>query len=114
MSAGGLHQPGTSGRPRYTRLKQTQMRGRILEISTPFPDRAMSFLKAAQRRGELPLDEVALYGAQIHAVLPAAEGYRGAIRQALEAADIPITSLEWIKPTLEDAFISIVSAQALK
>lgn len=92
------------------RLKQTQMRGRILEISTPFPDRVMSFLKALQQRGEMPLDEVALYGAQIHAVLPAAGGYREAIRQGLEVAAIPITSLEWIEPTLEDVFISVVSA----
>jgi ABC-2 type transport system ATP-binding protein len=93
------------------RLKQTQMRGHILEISTPVPDRVMSFLKTVQQRGELPLEEVALYGAQIHAVLPAAEGYRGTIRQALEAAEMPITSLEWIEPTLEDVFISVVSAQ---
>jgi ABC-2 type transport system ATP-binding protein len=93
------------------RLKQTRMRGRVLEISSPAPDRVMSTLKAAQQKNELPLDEVALYGAQIHAVIPADEGYRDAIRQALEAADIPITSLEWIEPTLEDVFISAVSAE---
>ncbi len=92
------------------RLKQTQMRGRVLEISSPAPDRVMSVLKAAQQKDELPLDEVALYGAQIHAVIPADEQYRGAIRRALEAADIPVTSLEWIEPTLEDVFISAISA----
>ncbi len=91
------------------RLKQTQMRGRVLEISSPAADRVMSVLKAAQQNGDLPLDEVALYGAQIHAVIPADEGYRQAVHQTLEAADIPITSLEWIEPTLEDVFISAVS-----
>jgi hypothetical protein len=58
----------------------------------------------------LPLDEVALYGAQIHVVIPASEQYRAAIRRTLEAAGIPVTSLEWIEPTLEDVFISAVNA----
>jgi hypothetical protein len=53
--------------------------------------------------------EVALYGAQMHTVIPADEHYRIVIRQTLEVADIPITSLEWIEPTLEDVFISAIS-----
>lgn len=92
------------------RLKQTQMRGRVLEISSPLPDRVMSVLKAVQQKNELPLDEVALYGAQIHAVIPAAEEYRQAIGRILDTEKIPITSLAWIEPTLEDVFISAVSA----
>jgi ABC-2 type transport system ATP-binding protein len=92
------------------RLKQTQMRGRVLEISSTLPDRVMSTLKIAQQSGELPLDEVALYGAQIHAVIPDSEQYRDAVRRTLDENDIPITSLEWIEPTLEDVFISAVSA----
>jgi ABC-2 type transport system ATP-binding protein len=92
------------------RLKQTQMRGRVLEISSPLPDRVMSLLKAAQQSGELPLDEVALYGAQIHAVIPNSDQYREALRSALEANEITISSLEWIEPTLEDVFISAVNA----
>ena len=92
------------------RLKQTQMRGRVLEISSPVPDRVMSALRAAGQAGVLPLEEVALYGAQIHAVVPAGEGYRQDVRRALEAEHIPITSLEWIEPTLEDVFISAINA----
>lgn len=92
------------------RLKQTQMRGRVLEISSPAPDRAMSVLKSARQNGDIPLDEVALYGAQIHVVIPDSESYRDAIRRILEATNIPITKLEWIEPTLEDVFISAISA----
>jgi ABC-2 type transport system ATP-binding protein len=92
------------------RLKQTQMRGRVLEIGSPFPDQVMRALKAAQEMGDLLLDEVALYGAQIHAVIPAGEEYREAIRGILEAKGIAISSLEWIEPTLEDVFISAVNA----
>jgi ABC-2 type transport system ATP-binding protein len=91
------------------RLKQTQMRGRVLEISSPLPDRVMSVLKAAQQSGKLPLDEVALYGAQIHAVIPDSEQYRDAVHRTLAENDIPITALEWIEPTLEDVFISAVN-----
>jgi ABC-2 type transport system ATP-binding protein len=92
------------------RLKQAQMRGRVLEISSATPDRVMLVLKSAQQNGDMPLDEVALYGAQIHVVVPDSENYRNAIRRTLDDADIPITSLEWIEPTLEDVFISAVSA----
>jgi drug efflux transport system ATP-binding protein len=91
------------------RLKQTQMRGRVLELNSLAPDRAMSVLKSAQQNRDLPLDEVALYGAQIHAVVPNSESYREAIRRMLVAAQVPITSMEWVEPTLEDVFISAVN-----
>lgn len=96
------------------RLKETQMRGRVLEISSPLPDRVMSVLKAVQQNKDLPLDEVALYGAQIHVVIPAGEEYRTAVRRILDAEEIPINSLEWIEPTLEDVFISAVSARYIE
>jgi hypothetical protein len=56
------------------------------------------------------MDEVALYGAQIHAVLGGTEQDRASIRAILDAEQIPITSLEWIEPTLEDVFISAVNS----
>jgi ABC-2 type transport system ATP-binding protein len=92
------------------RLKQTQMRGRVLEINSPAPDQVMLTLKAAQQKEELLLDEVALYGAQIHAVVLAEQAYLQVIRRTLEDAGVPILSLEWIEPTLEDVFISAVNA----
>jgi ABC-2 type transport system ATP-binding protein len=91
-------------------LKQTQMRGRVLEINSPVPDQVMLVLKAALQKGDLLLDEVALYGAQIHAVVLARGEYREVIWQTLENAGVPITSMEWIEPTLEDVFISSVNA----
>jgi ABC-2 type transport system ATP-binding protein len=93
-----------------SRLKQTQMRGQVLEINVPDPDRAMHTLKAAQQGGQVALDEVALYGAQIHAVVPDAQGYKEVIRNLLTAEHIQVNSLEWIAPTLEDVFISSVTA----
>ena len=95
------------------RLKQTQMHGRVLEISSPTPDRVITALKSAQQNQTMPLDEVALYGAQIHAVIPDAEQHRDTVRKILEAEAIPVTSLKWIEPTLEDVFISAVNRQHL-
>jgi len=92
------------------RLKSTQMRGQVLEIKVPHPDLAMRTLKAAQQSGQVVLDEVALYGAQIHAVVPDAQKYKGIIRALLEAENIEASAIEWIAPTLEDVFISAVNA----
>ncbi len=93
-------------------LKQTQMRGEVLEIGVSNPDAAMRILKAAQQNRQIPLDEVALYGAQIHAVVSSAEAYQEAIRSSLSGAGIQVNSIERIAPTLEDVFISSVNAPA--
>jgi ABC-2 type transport system ATP-binding protein len=89
-------------------LKRTTMRGQVLEINTPEPERALRALKAAQASGRFPLEEVALYGAQVHAVAPVAEEARQPLREILEAEGIPVRGIEWIAPTLEDVFISAV------
>src|SRR5450759_146652 len=91
------------------RLKQAQMRGQALEINSPAPYQVMRTLKAAQQTGAMPLDEVALYGAQIHAVIPNAQEYEKVVRRLLDAAGVPVTGIEWIAPTLEDVFISAVT-----
>jgi ABC-2 type transport system ATP-binding protein len=92
-----------------SRLKQTQMRGQVLEISASTPDTVMRILKAAQHSGQLLLDEVALYGAQVHAVVPDAEEYQDLILELLDAENVEVTSIQWIAPTLEDVFISSVT-----
>ena len=91
------------------RLKQTRMRGEVLEIGVSNPDAAMRILKAEQPRGRIPLDQVALYGAQLHAVVPSARAYREAIQTVLTVQGIQVHSIEWIAPTLEDVFISAVN-----
>jgi ABC-2 type transport system ATP-binding protein len=93
------------------RLKQTQMHGDLLEITVSNPDSAMRVLKTAQQSGRLPLDEVALYGAQIHVVTPSAKTYKEAIRELLAGEGFEVRSIEWIAPTLEDVFISSVNAK---
>jgi ABC-2 type transport system ATP-binding protein len=91
------------------RLKRTQMRGQVLEIAVSGTDVAMRILKAAQQSGEIPLGEVALYGAQIHAVVPNAEKLKQVIRALLADQGVQVRSIDWIAPTLEDVFISSVN-----
>jgi ABC-2 type transport system ATP-binding protein len=90
------------------RLKETQMRGQVLEISAPVPDQVMRVLKMAQAAGLLPLEEVALYGAQVHVVVPHAEEFKGPVAAHLAQNGVEVTGIEWIAPTLEDVFISAV------
>jgi ABC-2 type transport system ATP-binding protein len=91
------------------RLKETQMRGQVLEIDCADSDAAMRALRAARASGELPFAEIALYGAQIHAVVPDARAWREPVRELLQAQGIAVRSIDWIAPSLEDVFISTVS-----
>jgi ABC-2 type transport system ATP-binding protein len=91
------------------RLKETQMRGQVLEINTGDPERAMRVLQAAQQAGRVAFDEVALYGAQIHVVVPAAQEYQEVVRRLLADENIPVNGVQWIAPTLEDVFTSSVN-----
>jgi ABC-2 type transport system ATP-binding protein len=89
-------------------LKESQMRGQVLEIRAPNPDQVMRVLKSAQATQALPLDEVALYGALVHAVVPTADEFKGPIWAYLSQRQVEVYDIAWIAPTLEDVFISAV------
>ena len=90
-------------------LKRTQMRGHVLELDCgPDSEAAIRVLRAARESGRLDLDEIALYGAQIHAIVPDARTYRDRVIDLLQSAHIQVRAIDWIAPTLEDVFISAV------
>jgi ABC-2 type transport system ATP-binding protein len=93
------------------RLKRTQMRGHVLEIDCADSEAAMRVLQAAKQAERLPLNEVALYGAQIHAVVPDAETFKEPVADLLTEQGIVVNSVAWIAPTLEDVFISSVKGR---
>jgi ABC-2 type transport system ATP-binding protein len=95
-------------------LKASGMRGDVLEISSPTPARAVRALQEARARGALACEEIALYGAQIHVVVPQATAARPAVMKLLTAAQIQVRGIEWIAPTLEDVFISTVQAERMQ
>ncbi len=93
-------------------LKRTVMRGHVLEVDAPDSQAATRALMQARDEGRFPLDEVALYGAQIHVVVPEATRYADAITVYLQDRGIVVRSISWIAPTLEDVFISAVTDPA--
>jgi ABC-2 type transport system ATP-binding protein len=104
-------------------LKRTQMRGHVLEINCAADaagtdsEAALRALQEAKASGTLDLNEVALYGAQVHVVVPQAQAWderhhaRQQVIDLLYQAGIAVRSADWIAPTLEDVFVSSVKAR---
>ncbi len=86
-------------------LKQTQMRGQVLEIDCDQPALAVPALRAMGI-----FEEVALYGALIHAVAPDVEMLKPQIRDLLEREGMRVRTMDAIAPSLEDVFISSIRA----
>lgn len=84
-------------------IKETGMRGEVLEIDCDRPDRAIPAL-----RGMGLFDEVALYGSLIHVVAAGVAAHRPEIEAVLHEAGVEVRSLDLIPPSLEDVFISTV------
>jgi len=84
-------------------IKQNQMHGQVLEIDCTRPDLAIRIL-----RGMGLFEEVALYGAQIHAVVEEAASHGPEISRKLAETGIQIRSMAIVPPSLEDVFISSV------
>jgi hypothetical protein len=79
------------------------MRGQVLEIDCEKPDLA---IPALRRMGVF--EEVALYGALVHAVAPDMELLRADIASVLESEGAVVRTMDVIAPSLEDVFISSV------
>ncbi len=94
------------GSPQH--IKETMMRGQVLELTPDDAARAVAVLRRAQQEGLLPLEEVALYGMQIHLIGPQLEQHIGAIENLLRREGVTPGPLTVIAPSLEDVFISCV------
>jgi ABC-2 type transport system ATP-binding protein len=88
-------------------IKETKMRGQVLEIDCDDPALAIPAL-----RGMDAFEEVALYGALIHAVAPEVKVLMPRIEEALQRAGVSVRTMDVIVPSLEDVFISSVRAPA--
>jgi ABC-2 type transport system ATP-binding protein len=94
-------------------LKRTRMRGQVLEIACgPCGGEAVvRVLEAAKQHGTLDVDEIALYGAQVHVIVPDAKTWAGPIVELVKRQGIVVDSVQQIAPTLEDVFISLVQTR---
>ena len=79
------------------------MRGQVLEIDCNKPQLAIPALREMGA-----FEEVALYGALIHAVAPDVETLRPQIEQVLHQRGVRVDTMDIIVPSLEDVFISSV------
>jgi len=89
-------------------LKAKRMRGQVLEVVSADAEGTVRALRQAHAAGMLELDEVALYGAQVHVVSPNADQSKVLIASALADAGIALSSMQRVAPSLEDVFISSV------
>jgi ABC-2 type transport system ATP-binding protein len=89
-------------------LKVTLMAGQVIEISPDNPPEAMRLLKLAHTEGRLAVDDVALYGAQIHVVAKDAQAVMDSIAAVLQSGGVQAEPLDVIAPSLEDVFLSCI------
>lgn len=88
-------------------IKTREMTGEVLEIDCDRPNAAIAAL-----RGMDVFDEVALYGAQIHAVARGVDRQRDRIARALAEAGVHVHGMVVIPPSLEDVFIAKVRGRS--
>jgi ABC-2 type transport system ATP-binding protein len=88
-------------------IKEREMRGQVLEIDCDDPSLAIPALRAMRA-----FQEVALYGALIHAVAEDVEALKPQIEGQLRRAGVQVHTMDAIAPSLEDVFISSVRAPA--
>jgi hypothetical protein len=72
------------------------------------PPEAMRLLKEARAAGQLLVDDVALYGAQIHIVAQDAAQARRQITEVLTTGGVQFDPPDVILPSLEDVFLSAI------
>ena len=87
-------------------IKREKMVGQVLEIEPSDAVQTIQILRAAQDSGELPVDEIELYGSLVHVVAPEVQTHQPAIEDQLREAGIDPGSMAVIEPTLEDVFIA--------
>ncbi|HZD55497.1 MAG TPA: ABC transporter ATP-binding protein [Anaerolineales bacterium] len=87
-------------------IKQNMMRGQVLELEPSNTPEAVKILRAAQQDGDLPLDEVEMYGSLVHVVAQDVEKLEQAIASQLRQANVDPGQMAVIEPSLEDVFIA--------
>jgi hypothetical protein len=79
------------------------MHGQVLEIDCEEPAIAIPVLREMGR-----FDEVALYGALIHAVATDVQELEPELTECLQNVGVHVRTMDVIAPSLEDVFISSV------
>jgi ABC-2 type transport system ATP-binding protein len=103
-----IHEGNIIARGSPQQIKDTMMRGQVLEISPGDPSQAMLILENGRKAGSLDVEEVALYGAQIHVIAPDVARVSPVITTMITEGGTEPGNMAVIAPSLEDVFISCV------
>ncbi len=87
-------------------IKLEKMVGQVLEIEPSNAIQTIQVLRAAQASGQLPVNDVELYGSLVHVVAPEVQALQPEIEKLLQQAEIDPGSMAVIEPSLEDVFIA--------
>ena len=85
------------------------MRGSILEVHVSEPRRATAVL-----RDHLGATSVGLFGDRVHVVTGDPERTRRQVKEILAGAELKVTDLRPIEPSLEDVFVSVLAGKEEK
>jgi ABC-2 type transport system ATP-binding protein len=88
-------------------IKREEMQGQVLQVDCERPEEAVGILRRIDG-----LEDVALYGAQIHAVATEAQEVTPRIASRLAENSIGVQDIRVVEPSLEDVFTSIVRREA--
>jgi ABC-2 type transport system ATP-binding protein len=89
-------------------IKREKMHGQVLEIEPSDTFKALKTLLAAKQTGEIPIEEVAMYGSLVHIVGVDIADYEETLYEKLQEVQISVNHSAMIEPSLEDVFISCV------
>jgi ABC-2 type transport system ATP-binding protein len=78
----------------------------VLELAPSDASAVIKVLRAAQKSGELQIDEIELYGALVHVFVTDVKKQRRKITKTLKAAGVDPGPTAIIEPSLEDVFIA--------
>jgi len=87
-------------------IKQDVMHSQVLEIAPDDTPKAVKTLRAACEAGNLPLEEVAMYGPLVHVTAPQMKQHQDAIAATLRRVGVEPGEMTIIEPSLEDVFIA--------
>ncbi len=89
-------------------IKREKMHGQVLEIEPSDTVKAVKTLLIAKQAGEIPIEEVAMYGSLVHVVGVDIATLEESLYEKLREAHIRVNYSAIIEPSLEDVFISCV------
>jgi len=92
-----------------TELKRGSMRGQLLLVECEPLGPGLEAL-----RGAPGVEDAAVFGRALHAVVADARAAAGPIRDALAAKKVAVSRVEAIPPTLEDVFVALTTSRGAK